>query len=101
MDKYDRAIKYFTENPEQIMLCWMFPKTNTHSCLFQHCGDRNDTDIGCLTMIRNGTHSAATDKLTDAIAGDERIPLNVEGIAVETLPIFAEWQRKIDLELGR
>lgn len=65
--------------------------------------------VGCLTLIRNpektieslnsGKQSrlvACTDELTKAIRRDKRIPKEGNDISVNDLPVFAEWQRKID-----
>jgi hypothetical protein len=39
--------------------------------------------------------------LSAAIFSDELIPISSHDITVADLPVFAEWQRKIDAELGR
>lgn len=56
---------------------------------------------GCLTMIREGSWIAETPELTLEIKQDERIPTSWSGITPEHLPIFAEWQRRLDRELNR
>lgn len=49
--------------------------------LFQFAGELEKcSDIGCLTMIRTNSNVS---------------------IRVEHLPVFAEWQRRLDVELGR
>ena len=100
MDKYDRAIKHLTENPDEIFKAWGSPEMHVAGCLFQFCGDSRHDDIGCLTMVRGGAF-AATEELTKAIRADDRIPEDETLIGVEHLPVFAEWQRRLDLELER
>lgn len=57
---------------------------------------------GCITMIRGSNfYVAATPELTAEIRSDERIPKNADLIRVEHLPVFAEWQRKLDIALDR
>lgn len=52
---------------------------------------------GCLTQIRSNTLKLGpTPELTAAIRADQRIPLSPIQITKESLPVFAEWQRKID-----
>jgi hypothetical protein len=55
---------------------------------------------GCLTMIRRSTTNIAyTQKLTEAIRADERLPKNWGDIEPHHLPVFAEWQRRLDKEI--
>lgn len=105
-DKYDKAIDYFTENPDQICEFWNTPHLYPQGCLFVYASEtgRSINNIGCLTTIRRnngfGTE-ACTPELTEAIRADERIPKDARDIKVEDLPVFAEWQRRIDRELNR
>jgi hypothetical protein len=61
---------------------------------------------GCLTQIRSwGTDYAASREprireLCMEVARDARIPAYPEDITVEHLPVFVEWQRRLDAELG-
>lgn len=101
MDKYDEQIEELTENPKQIRKQWVAGKG-----LFQFCSKSGENDFdkcGCLTMIAHGTYrEAETENLTKAIRADKaRIPAHSRAITLESLPIFAEWQRRIDKELGR
>lgn len=67
--------------------------------LFQFAGETtNNRYAGCLTMVR-GNFTAETPELTAEIRADERIPKNVREITRESLPVFAEWQRRLDREL--
>jgi len=98
MDKYDVAVDYLTQHPEEISEAWGWPDTHPAGCLFSYCGDWEDDDVGCLTMVRAGL-SAATEELTLAIRADARLPDDETKITVEHLPVFAEWQRRLDKEL--
>lgn len=100
MDKYDKAIAYLTEKPEEIRAAWSQPSLHPAGCLFQSAYplyDYNPMKYGCLTMVKKGTHIAANDVLTTMIREDARIPNIQQDITVEHLrPVFAEWQRLLD-----
>lgn len=102
-DKYDEAMAYLFEHPEEIRDAWADPYDHVAGCLFQYA-TRGKPGIfegfGCLTMVR-GVCRAATQELTAAIRADERIPRSVEDATADTLPVFAEWQRRLDKELER
>ena len=109
-DKYDRAVAYLTEHPELITGAWELDMPGdteeeleiARDCeaLFAYAGPSGVVDhCGCLTQIRSGERGrdrAATPELTALIRADERIPADVEGLGVECLVAFAEWQRVID-----
>jgi hypothetical protein len=109
-DKYDRAISYLTDLPSEIFKAWSSTDHECH-CLFAFVSPTgrvenepvgNGKRIGCLTQIRASDHCVAwTDDLTRRIRADERIPLSGSDTTPEHLPVFAEWQRTIDRELGR
>ena len=123
MDKYDIAIQYLTENPDRIADAWADPQVYEARCLFAFAsktrhviGDSSDSvgcltmiSVGCLTMIRSGrsSHVENSDKdsrlaaLESEIRADERIPLSWDAIQLSHLPVFAEWQRRLDKELNR
>lgn len=120
-DIYDQEIAYLTENPWQIYKHW-----NWGTPLFQKAVNLNHLNqlplriwqYGCLTQIRQVNDSrlppffAETPILTEQIIVDDRIPAspskpscgddeNKCTITLEHLPVFAEWQRKLDKELDR
>lgn len=88
-DKYDKAIAYLTEHPEDILDAWGVPDPYTPEeikqahCLFSYAtpsGDYEDVDdeceLGCLTQIRACPEMVASTKtLTAAIRADNRIPV--------------------------
>lgn len=98
-DKYDEAVEYLTQNPTKILDAWHHPHSQTGGCLFVHAGRR--FICGCLTQIRKGIYDAETPALTAAIRADGRIPVDVAEITVASLPVFTEWQRRLDKELNR
>lgn len=55
-----------------------------------------DKPVGCLTMIRAGYDRAHTPYMTRLIRADKRIPTRPDLIKPRHLPVFAEWQRRID-----
>ena len=105
LDKYDAQIQRIitSENPEEVIRFeW------GHGIgLFDFCTqDRraytpDGRKVGCLTMVRSGLYHAETPELTAAIRADTRIPSDLRGITVDDLPIFADWQRRLDEELQR
>ena len=119
-DKYDRAIEVLLEASDfkvEAEEAWNAPLTHEAGCLFQFasksgrfeeptvtqcdsCG--NELMCGCLTLIRETVCDVAdTPELTEAIRADERIPTSPRDITPEDLPVFAEWQRRLDKELER
>ena len=126
-DKYDDAIAYLTENPEDIHDAWSDPeewegrggelfgfvgpdwKDNSNTVAYR--GEVSGT-CGCLQQIRaayksekcgmyalddtNMTLSHWPD-LWERIARDRRLPADSSDIGLEDLPVFAEWQRKLDV----
>lgn len=112
-DKYDEAIAYLTEHPGEIISAWREPDKVKGGCLFQYAdksGRGEPGACGCLTMIRDkpdiygvtlDDEEAWCEELTCEIANDERIPYGGEHITVADLLVFAEWQRRLDKELGR
>jgi hypothetical protein len=116
MDKYDIAVAYLREHPEEIPDAWNNPSgqvqgENRGEPLFGYVAPnpfRSIVDIGnglikcgCLTQVALGEEEAYTDDLTQKIRSDHRIPTKPEDITVNDLEVFAEWQRKIDKELNR
>lgn len=102
-DKYDKAITYLTKHPEAIYTAWIYPYSTPGGCLFTLCASTETGRItcGCLTQIRGDGMLAETQSLTEAIQSDRRIPRKPDLITVEHLPVFAEWQRRLDKELKR
>lgn len=101
MDRYDQEIERVSRglsegrNP---LSFWTFGEQ--HSPLFDGCSvDRRS--CFCLTAVRNIGVGAETRELSDAIRSDKRIPDDERLIRSEHLPVFAEWQRRLDKELGR
>ena len=108
LDKYDKAIEYLTENPAEIVDVWEAPFAYKEGCLFQFASPTGFTfcNAGCLTMIREGGYDVWSEnkslpKITKQIHEDERLPVCGTFIKVEHLPVFAEWQRKLDKILER
>jgi len=122
-DKYDLAIEYLTENPEEIHEAWSTPGDNAGRGgeLFGFVAPRwDDNDAvakegdiivgtcGCLQQIREAYIEKGKEgnkgtmcmshwpRLWESIARDVRIPSDVNEITVEDLVVFAEWQREID-----
>ncbi len=113
MDKYDEAVEYLTDHPDEIYDAWGCGAEDeddqpyVHAqCLFQFATRNGEwsVDYGCLTQIRVGFGEVEVEdnhQLTLEIRADERIPSHGLDIRVEHLPVFAEWQRRLDRELGR
>ncbi len=114
MDKYDKAIQFFTKNPDEIQGYWGCPDTS-NGCLFKFMSAKSEYKkndpadeayivngenyyCGCLTQIKGGPdlYAAFDKKLTDQIINDPEIPDRPSAITVESLPVFAKYQRKAD-----
>jgi hypothetical protein len=94
-DEYDKAIAYLTEHPNEIGIAWAHPGTMPGGCLFNFVPGFGA--YGCLTMIRGGqAYNARTEELTNAIRNDKRLPSWSSKVRVKHLPVFAEWQRRLD-----
>lgn len=102
MNQYDIQIAELTKHPNRIHDHWMSAEG-----LFKFVGqDTENVSSGCLTMIRSqsGRHfptkaiikGRADEELTQAIINDSRIPKSDLEIEVEHLPVFKEWQERID-----
>jgi len=122
-DKYDEAIDYLTEYPEEIGDAWNSPKVHEHEggILFGFValdwGDNKEKvrvdgvgvgTCGCLQQIRKARKDGYDGKsgsmamshwprLWKEIARDRRLPIESGDITVKDLPVFAEWQRKLDI----
>lgn len=104
-DKYDAEIQRLLNVPDEefednVISAW---GTTGDALLFQFAGRGGrcaDDNIGCITMIRDGSYEAQTSELTEAIRADERIPGDAKDITKKHLPVFAEWQRRLDVELA-
>jgi hypothetical protein len=102
MYNYDAQIAKLTKNPKLIPIEWQMGNG-----LFKVIGNNqiDDCHAGCLTTIRDADPSVM-DKayingeydpvLTKQIRDDNRLPRYVRDITVEMLPVFKEWQEKID-----
>lgn len=114
MDSYDKAIEYLKNNPSQIVDIWDDPKSHFSGVLFQSVTPDGVSQTnpygefcGDICEIHSNLASAWTDELTEEILEDFRIPEIFAShdykprITVELLPLFAEWQRKIDKVLNR
>lgn len=102
---YDEQIAHLTEHPEDIYFHWMNPSIS--GPLFKYVGitedDRLHDRCGCLTMIREYPNrfkaiigGTVDVKLTEEIANDVRIPERPHYITPDQLPVFKEWQERID-----
>jgi hypothetical protein len=107
-DKYDEAIEYLQLMPKEMIYAWNGPRGHSAGILFSFCSSdrrskyKNANVIGCLTLIRQKDYYIAeTPALTAAIQADERMPDHEDKITIDSLPVFAEWQRRIDKELNR
>ncbi len=102
-DIYAEEIEWLTNHPHHIRSHW---KNGLPLFAFARNEDvpeqRKNYAIGCLTMIAAGVDQcAATPELTAKIKSDPRIPKSLEAITLQDLPVFAEYQREIDVVLNR
>jgi hypothetical protein len=102
-DKYDKAVAYLTKHPYEILHAWQHPEDAPGGCLFLFAGETDGYGerCGCLTQVADKNSRAQTPALTKAIRADARIPKGPQWITAKDLPVFAEWQRRLDKELKR
>lgn len=99
MDIYDREVARLTANPDAIYESW-----NNFEPLFGFCGrdrTRSHFKYGCLTQVKGGAFMAEDLELTQKIRSDTRLPKNEVSIRPEHLPVFAEYQRYMDVLFNR
>jgi len=125
MDRYDWAVQHLQridddEFQHAVQAAWDEPHDWDGGSLFLGTAAGGDVwaprpcdgkPCGCLTQVKlghqqrmNGELSplvAWTDELTAAIQADERLPNHPSRVTKESLPVFAEWQRRLDYELSR
>ena len=118
-DKYELAIRYLEENPEELAYIWQNPDTHSSGCVFAFATP-TDANLfggqkmyGCLTMIRTDPDRwiAWTPELTDEIANDDLLPRQsadfLQGCKDDPSSIrqrterLVYWQRRLDVELNR
>lgn len=99
-DKYDLAIEYFTEHPEEIQHAWNEPFSARHGCLFVFLRDDLHFNCGCPTQVKSHNREAQTKELTQAVRALD-LPSMPLDITVDNLPAFAEAQRLADRMLNR
>jgi hypothetical protein len=122
-DKYDHAIEYLVNNPEDIHDAWANPgeyegrggelfgfvgpdwQSNSNAVL-----DRDGSHLGtcgCLQQIRQAKKSGSDGKsggmvmsywarMWEKIANDRSLPSESDDIGISDLPVFAHWQREVD-----
>ena len=112
-DKYDEAIEYLVEWPEDLDEAWGLPDEAPGGFLFQFCepDGNDDGKIGCLTMVHRGFSEAFTSELTAAIRADNRLHCDIDELYTALLSTdspdarrailqpYAEWQRRMDREI--
>lgn len=121
-DKYDLAIEKLMEMDDAdfrdiVSAAWYADRATPDDqigCLFQYCTpsgvEENRPDghsCGCLVQIHRMRHipqeykkyHAWTAELTEAIEKDERIPGIVSRITKKNIQVFAEYQRRMDVEI--
>src|SRR6187402_3166922 len=100
MNRYDKQIEHLTKYPAEIPLHW-----GQGVGLFKVIGAGLGLHAGCLTTIRDADplvmdkayiNGVIDEDITNAIKNDERLPKKNLDIKIEHLPIFKEWQEKID-----
>lgn len=96
---YDEQIERLKSSPpEEIREEWADSEG-----LFQYATRSGNEEAfgGCLTQIRRDSYRCVPGRpdLTEAIRADERIPRDSFDIRVEHLPVFREWQERLDREL--
>jgi hypothetical protein len=90
-DQYTRAVKFFTKRPWAIAGAVAAPYSSDHArALFAPVPGTNLS----LTKIRASDWNCPP--VFAEIRADERLPKDNQDITPEVLPVFAEWQRKLN-----
>jgi len=116
-DRYDMAMEELLcisdegEFQSAVAQAWGLPSRYPGGALFEYVqpiyeggpGPRayDGESCGCLTQVKAGVHAAYTEKLTEQIRADYRIPHSWRYVTRKNLYVFAVWQRRIDKILGR
>jgi predicted alpha/beta hydrolase family esterase len=110
---YDAQIRRLTEDPSLIEEEWVDALGLFQFCSpdGQKCNRYLGRDVahscGCLTMVhewdsvyrRRDGAMVPDEALTAAVRNDDRIPTGLDGITIESLPVFKEWQERLDREI--
>lgn len=101
-DAYDEAVEFLIENDQLIYNSWNHPYSTLGGILFIYAAPKkNIIACGCLTQIKKGHMGCSDNEITKQIQADNRLPDNVTAIKREHLPVFAEWQRRLDKHWNR
>lgn len=116
MSIYDEEIKTLTKDFESGEFYAFVNAWSRCTPLFSFCTKsrkyqyipEKGIEGGCLTMIRSGLaegvinpDGSVNEKLTEEIKKDKRIPKDPYLITPKDLPVFKEWQERLDVELKR
>lgn len=104
MDAYQQAVEWLTDHPKKICGAWHPSRQEPGYCLFGFATKTRlaEESCGCLTMIRySEEYGTPIPGLAEVIRGDERLPADSGEITVDSLPVFAQWQRYLDKVLER
>lgn len=104
MDFYDTEIERITRSSKPLNEFWLETSDRqARSPLFAYVTPdrRCSLEGGCLTQIKAGLTGACTPALARAIRKDQRLPKSGFLIELKHLPVFAQWQRRIDKMLKR
>lgn len=85
-DKYDEAVDYLTQHPDQIYKAWQRMSSHEAGCLFKFVTDVPGS--GCLTMVHSVPKEFTGGEWHDEIVADKRIPCAGSEIKVEDLPVL-------------
>ncbi|HOV34623.1 MAG TPA: hypothetical protein PLS56_01360 [Candidatus Dojkabacteria bacterium] len=111
MDKYDKHIAELTAEPGKIPSHWvngkdLFKFAENGVIITNMTYEGRRVESGCLTMIREDSSKykaviggVVDEELTQQIANDDSLPSSSEEITVESLPLFAKWQRIFDQKI--
>ena len=107
MDRYDEAIEYLVERPEEVGDAWHLPDDEEGGLLFQCCSSSS----GCLTQVHGGSLRGPKPELTLEIIDDDRLHKSIGHLSAALLSTdsldarrailqpYAEWQRRMDREI--
>jgi hypothetical protein len=96
-NKYDAAIQYLTEHPEEIHKAWITTKSHAAGCLFSFLEPSGTffEYVGCPTLIKRGDYVSFENKMDEFVRSMD-IPSRSRDIKVEHLPLFKLIQEEAD-----
>jgi hypothetical protein len=102
MNIYDEEIEFLTAHPEEIIMSWygatgLFRSFKNDKSTLQHCPTECKSSVLSPYISFSPGIDERIPQFIKDIQKDERIPANCDGITIESLPAFKEYQERWDV----